>query len=63
MQGAYMGIGEHLGPQDVTPTDIKMRVKEHLSFEKTGPWLLIIDNADDIGIWATSGGSSPALKT
>ena len=40
-----------------------MRVKSHLSSEEAGPWLLIIDNADDMDIWATSGGSSPALKT
>jgi hypothetical protein len=42
---------------------MKMRVKAHLSSEKAGPWLLIIDNADDMNIWVTSGGSSPALKT
>ena len=58
-----MGIGKHLGLQDVTPADVKMRVKAHLSSEEAGPWLLIIDNADDMNIWATSDGSSPALKT
>jgi hypothetical protein len=63
IEQAYMGIGEHLGLQDVTPADMKMRVKAHLSSEKAGPWLLIIDNADDMNIWATSDGSSPALKT
>ena len=57
-----MGIGQCLGLHNVTPADIKMRVKAHLSSEKAGPWLLIIDNADDMGIWATSDGSSPALK-
>jgi hypothetical protein len=63
IEQAYMGIGEHLGLQDVTPADMKMRVKAHLSSEKAGPWLLIIDNADDMNIWTTSDGSSPALKT
>src|SRR6267378_6415769 len=63
IEQAYMGIGERLGLQDVTPADMKKAVKDHLSSEKTGPWLLIIDNADDINIWKTSDGSSPALKT
>src|ERR1700735_4761306 len=58
-----MGIGERLGLQDVVPADMKIRVKAHLSSEKAGPWLLIIDNADDMDIWVTSSGSSPALKT
>ena len=63
IEQAYMAIGERLGLQDVTPADVKMRVKAHLSSEKAGPWLLIIDNADDLDIWVTSGSSSPALKT
>src|SRR5467141_4062939 len=63
IEQAYMGIGERLGLQDVTPADMKKAVNAHLSSEKTGPWLLIIDNADDMNIWTTSDGSSPALKT
>ncbi|KAN0077438.1 hypothetical protein V8E54_005742 [Elaphomyces granulatus] len=63
IEQAYVGIGEHLGLQDVAPADMKMRVKAHLSSEKAGSWLLIIDNVDDMDIWATSDGSSPALKT
>ena len=43
-----MGIGEHLGLQDVTPANVKMQVDARLSSEKAGPWLLIIDNADDM---------------
>ncbi|KAN0087024.1 hypothetical protein V8E54_000712 [Elaphomyces granulatus] len=63
IEQAYMGIGERLGLQDVTPVDMKKAVKAHLSSEKTGPWLLIIDNADDMNIWTTSDALSPALKT
>ena len=63
IEQAYMGIGERLGLQDVTPADMKKAVKAHLSSEKTGPWLLIIDNLDDMNIWTTSDASSPALKT
>ncbi|KAN0083910.1 hypothetical protein V8E54_002998 [Elaphomyces granulatus] len=63
IEQAYMGIGEHLGLQDTKPANMKMRVKAHLSSEKTGPWLLIIDNVDDMNIWTTSDSSSPTLKT
>ena len=48
IEQAYIGIGEHLRLQGVTPADVKMQVKAHLSSEKAGPWLLIIDNADDM---------------
>ncbi|KAN0076626.1 hypothetical protein V8E54_006768 [Elaphomyces granulatus] len=63
IEQAYIGIGERLGLQDVTPVDMKKAVKAHLSSEKTGPWLLIIDNLDDMNIWTTPEASSPALKT
>ncbi|KAN0087289.1 hypothetical protein V8E54_000977 [Elaphomyces granulatus] len=63
IEQAYIDIGERLGLQDVTPADMKKAVKAHLSSEKTGPWLLIIDNLDDMNIWTTSDASSPALKT
>jgi len=42
---------------------MKMRVKSHLSSEKAGPWLLIVDNVDDMNIWLMSDGSSRALDT
>jgi nucleoside phosphorylase len=60
---AYMSIGKHLGLQGATPAEMKMRVKAHLSSEKAGPWLLIVDNVDDMNIWLTSDGSSSALDT
>ena len=63
VEQAYMSIGKHLGLQAVTPAEMKMRVKAHLSSEKAGPWLLIVDNVDDRNIWLTSDGSSPALNT
>ena len=63
VEQAYMSIGKHLGLQAVTPAEMKMRVKAHLSSEKAGPWLLIVDNVDDRSIWLTSDGSSPAMDT
>ncbi|KAN0070878.1 hypothetical protein V8E54_011043 [Elaphomyces granulatus] len=63
IEQAYMRIGKHLGLQGVTPAEMKMRVKAHLSSEKAGPWLLIVDNVDDRNIWLMSDGSSLALNT
>jgi hypothetical protein len=63
IEQAYMSIGKHLGLQGVTPAEMKMRVKTHLSSEKAGPWLLIVDNMDDMNIWSMFNGSSPALDT
>ena len=63
IEQAYMSIGKHLGLQGMTPAEIKMRVKAHLSSEKAGPWLLIVDNVDAMNIWLTSDGSSPTPNT
>jgi hypothetical protein len=63
IEQAYMSIGRHLGLQDVTPADMKMRFKAHLSSETAGPWLLINDSADDMVIWVTPDSSSPAFIT
>jgi NB-ARC domain-containing protein len=63
IEQTYMSIGKHLGLQGTTPAEMKMLVKAHLSSEKAGPWLLIVDNVDDMNIWLTSDGSSPALNT
>ncbi|KAN0070697.1 hypothetical protein V8E54_010862 [Elaphomyces granulatus] len=62
VEQAYMSIGKHLGLRAVTPAEMKMRVKAHLSSEKAGPWLLIVDNVDDRSIWLTSD-RSPVLNT
>ncbi|KAN0066856.1 hypothetical protein V8E54_015028 [Elaphomyces granulatus] len=63
IEQAYMSIGKHLGLQNVKSSEMKMRVKSHLSSEKAGPWLLIVDNIDDMNIWLMSDGSSRALDT
>jgi hypothetical protein len=46
----------------MTSTDIKLQVKVHLSSETANPWLLIIDNADDMDMWMSFDGLSPTLK-
>ncbi|PGH16299.1 hypothetical protein AJ79_01838 [Helicocarpus griseus UAMH5409] len=63
VEQGFMNISEHSGLQDVTPMNAKFRVKEFLSSEEAGPWLLIIDNADDNDMWMNIGDSSPALKS
>jgi hypothetical protein len=63
IEQVFLSIGEHIGLQDVAPADIKMEVQKHLSSERAGSWLLIIDNADDTDMWTVSTSSSPALQT
>jgi tetratricopeptide (TPR) repeat protein len=41
--------------------DVKELVRLHLSTEKAGKWLLIVDNADDIGVLESSGGEKGIL--
>ncbi|QKX59475.1 uncharacterized protein TRUGW13939_06609 [Talaromyces rugulosus] len=60
---AYIEISEHLGLQGVSQTDVKPRVKTYLSSQNAGPWLLIIDNADDMEIWKSSSSSPSGLKS
>ncbi|KAN0082027.1 hypothetical protein V8E54_003325 [Elaphomyces granulatus] len=58
IEQAYVSIGKCLGLQGVTLAEMKMRVKAHLSSEKAGPWLLIVDNMDNKNIWLTSDGGT-----
>ncbi|KAK7423712.1 hypothetical protein QQX98_000902 [Neonectria punicea] len=48
-ENAYRKIGTQLGIPglDIDQADVKTLVKAALSQEATGPWLLVIDNADD----------------
>ena len=57
VEQAFMSISEQLGLPNMTPADVKAQVKAHLSSEAVNPWLLIIDNADDMNMWI------PTLKT
>jgi nucleoside phosphorylase/tetratricopeptide (TPR) repeat protein len=56
IEQAYFEISKHLGLQGVSQTDVGQRVKTYLSSENAGPWLLIIDNADDLEMLETSAG-------
>ena len=57
---AYREIGRllQIPAIDDQKTDVKQLVMHSLSQESAGQWLLIIDNADDIGLWSKCNGNS-----
>jgi nucleoside phosphorylase/tetratricopeptide (TPR) repeat protein len=63
IEQSYIKMSEQLGVQDVTPADVKDRVKAYLSQDDVGQWLLIYDNTDDMDMWMTGSNVSPALKS
>ncbi|KAJ5732391.1 Acyl transferase/acyl hydrolase/lysophospholipase, partial [Penicillium malachiteum] len=60
---AYLGICDHLGLAVVCQekNEILQTVHEYFSHQKSGRWLLIFDNADDIEMWGRS--SEPGART
>ncbi|KKA23702.1 kinesin light chain 1, partial [Rasamsonia emersonii CBS 393.64] len=64
-QQAYLDIGRklHLLQPKEQKEDIKKIVRDYLSRESAGHWLLIYDNADDIDMWVenTNGTNEPTL--
>ncbi|KAL4865102.1 hypothetical protein BDV12DRAFT_200486 [Aspergillus spectabilis] len=52
LEQAYMSIAQLVGIQGVKPAEAKDQVKTYLSQQRTGNWLLIFDNADDIDMWS-----------
>ncbi|KAG4431135.1 hypothetical protein IFR05_013384 [Cadophora sp. M221] len=56
---AYLDVARQLGIagcEDIQ-ADVKRLVKDHLSKESAGQWLLVFDNADDINMWTGQVGS------
>lgn len=53
LQQEYCNVARQLGiPEwEARKADIKNVVKEYLSNESAGQWLLVFDNADDINMW------------
>ncbi|KUL81419.1 hypothetical protein ZTR_09656 [Talaromyces verruculosus] len=61
VEQGFSEIGRQLRLVDITSSsDVKLRVKAHLSSEEAGSWLLIIDNADDMDMWSLS---LPSIKS
>ncbi|KAI1382500.1 uncharacterized protein F4822DRAFT_435520, partial [Hypoxylon trugodes] len=53
-ENAYRDIGHQLGVKGIEDdkADAKMLVKAALSHKSAGSWLLVIDNADDLKLFA-----------
>ncbi|KAE8357567.1 hypothetical protein BDV27DRAFT_164399 [Aspergillus caelatus] len=62
MEQAYMSIALKLGIADIKPAEVKEKVKAYLSQECAGKWLLLFDNADDIGIWSKDNTNHSVLR-
>ncbi|KAH9205088.1 P-loop containing nucleoside triphosphate hydrolase protein [Leptodontidium sp. 2 PMI_412] len=61
---AYVDVARQLdiaGCEDIQ-ADVKRLVKDHLSKDSAGQWLLVFDNADDINMWTGQVGSKPGSK-
>ncbi|PYH52144.1 uncharacterized protein BO96DRAFT_469401 [Aspergillus niger CBS 101883] len=54
VEQAYMNIASKLRMTDIKPAEVKEKVKAYLSLESAGKWLVIFDNADDMGMWSTN---------
>ncbi|RDW90247.1 uncharacterized protein DSM5745_02022 [Aspergillus mulundensis] len=52
VEQAYMSMAQMLGIQETKTGEAKSRVKAHLSQQRSGKWLLIFDNADDMSMWS-----------
>jgi hypothetical protein len=61
VEQAFIAMSIELGLEK-GKLDEKSRVKEYLSSNEAGPWVLIVDNADSMDMWM-SNTSSPGLKT
>jgi nucleoside phosphorylase/tetratricopeptide (TPR) repeat protein len=58
----FQQIASKLELHDVNPAEVKERVKNYLSSERAGKWLLILDNADDAEMWLTGSDTAPPLE-
>ncbi|KAI2919241.1 hypothetical protein CBS147320_8602 [Aspergillus niger] len=54
VEQAYMNIASKLEIIDIKPAEVKEKVKAYLSQESAGKWVVIFDNADDMGMWSTN---------
>ncbi|GLA56089.1 hypothetical protein AnigIFM63604_004385 [Aspergillus niger] len=61
VEQAYMNIASKLEMIDIKPAEVKEKVKAYLSQESAGKWLVIFDNADDMGMWSTNNTTDTVL--
>jgi tetratricopeptide (TPR) repeat protein len=64
LQQAYLDVAKQLGVPgwDEEKADVKKLVQAYLSNESAGQWLLVFDNADDIGMWITKPGTEHTTR-
>jgi UDP-2,3-diacylglucosamine pyrophosphatase LpxH len=64
LQQAYRDVAKQLRIPgwDEEKTDVKKLVQAHLSRADVRPWLLVFDNADDLGMWIRLPGSEPGSE-
>jgi tetratricopeptide (TPR) repeat protein len=60
---AYRDIARKLPIGDSEDQDVKDSVRQYLSSEAAGRWLLIVDNADDVNIVCGSPGTAEGLQS
>ncbi|KAL4947253.1 hypothetical protein BDW69DRAFT_204566 [Aspergillus filifer] len=61
VEQAYMNIAQVVGLQGVEPAEAKERLKTYFS-QTDQKWVLIFDNADDMGMWIKGSPTAPPLK-
>ncbi|KAL4971905.1 putative kinesin light chain [Aspergillus desertorum] len=61
VEQACMTIAQMVGIQDVEPAEVKERLKTYFT-QTNKKWILIFDNADDMGMWVKGGPAAPPLK-
>lgn len=62
LERGYLDIIEKLNLKILPSDDAKQRVKTYLSQKSAGRWLLILDNADDMHLWAKRENNHSPLK-
>jgi nucleoside phosphorylase/tetratricopeptide (TPR) repeat protein len=63
VEQAYMNIAQMTGMPELNAGAVKEQVKTYLSHERSGKWLLIYDNADDMHLWTKETETRPPLKS
>ncbi|KAI2947422.1 hypothetical protein CBS147321_3046 [Aspergillus niger] len=61
VEQAYMNIASKLEMTVIKPAEVKEKVKDYLSQENAGKWLVFFDNVDDMGMWIKNNTSNSAL--
>ncbi|KAF4232361.1 hypothetical protein CNMCM6805_010007 [Aspergillus fumigatiaffinis] len=61
VEQAYISIAQMVGLHTVEPGEVKERLQTYFS-QTDEKWILIFDNADEMGMWAKGSPAAPPLK-